>query len=56
MHLAVHQFGDEEAAGQLREQLREALPECVVISMVDITPAIAVHTGPGAIGVTLVRG
>lgn len=56
MHLAVHQFGDEEAATHLREKLREALPECVVISMVDITPAIAVHTGPGSIGVTLVRG
>jgi fatty acid-binding protein DegV len=56
MHLAVHQVGDEESAEHLRRELRDALPECVVISMVDITPAIAVHTGAGAIGVTLVKG
>ncbi|HIW91588.1 MAG TPA: DegV family protein [Candidatus Corynebacterium avicola] len=55
MHLAVHHFEAEEVAEQLRVSLREALPSCVVISVVDVTHAMAVHTGPGAVGVSLVR-
>ncbi|MGO1948437.1 MAG: DegV family protein [Mycobacteriaceae bacterium] len=55
MHLAVHHYGAEDTAEELRVSLREVLPECVVISVVDISHAMAVHTGPGAIGVSLVR-
>lgn len=55
MHLAVHHRDAEDAAEQLRENLRAELPECVVISVVDITHAIAVHTGPGAVAISLVQ-
>ena len=55
MHLAVHHREAEEAAEQLRANLREKLPDCVVISVVDISHAMAVHTGPGALGVSLVQ-
>lgn len=55
MHLAVHHRESEDAAEQLRTNLRAALPECVVISVVDVTDAMAVHTGPGALGISLVE-
>ncbi len=55
MHLAVHHNEAEEVAEQLRASLRETLPGCVVISVVDVTHSMAVHTGPGAVGVSLVR-
>lgn len=55
MHLAVHHNEAEEVAEQLRTSLRETLPGCVVISVVDVTHSMAVHTGPGAVGVSLVR-
>ncbi|MGP9723841.1 DegV family protein [Corynebacterium sp. AOP40-9SA-29] len=55
MHLAVHHREAEEAAEQLRANLREKLPDCVVISVVDISHAMAVHTGPGALAVSLVQ-
>ena len=56
MHLDIHQAGCPEVAEDLRATLREDLPDCVVISVVDISPALLVHTGPEAIGITLVHG
>ena len=38
------------------ERLRADLPDCVVTSVVDLSPALMVHTGPEAIGITLVHG
>ncbi|AHW64721.1 hypothetical protein CGLY_11380 [Corynebacterium glyciniphilum AJ 3170] len=55
MHLAVHHREAEDAAEELRANLRGQLPECVVISVVDISHAMAVHTGPGALAVSLVQ-
>ncbi|MDN5684213.1 DegV family protein [Corynebacterium glyciniphilum] len=55
MHLAVHHREAEDAAEELRANLREQLPECVVISVVDISHAMAVHTGPGALAVSMVQ-
>ncbi|WP_291477962.1 DegV family protein [Corynebacterium sp.] len=55
MHLAVHHRDAEDVAEDLRANLREQLPECVVISVVDITDSMAVHTGPGAVAVSLVQ-
>lgn len=55
MHLAVHHREAEDAAEQLRSNLRAELPECVVISVVDVTHAMAVHTGPGAVAISLVH-
>ncbi|AGP30380.1 DegV family protein [Corynebacterium terpenotabidum] len=56
MHLDIHQAGCPEIAEQLRQDLREKLPDCVVISVVDLSPALIVHTGPEAVGITFVRG
>ena len=55
MHLAVHHWEVEDVAEELRAHLREQLPECVVISVVDIGHSMAVHTGPGALAVSLVE-
>jgi fatty acid-binding protein DegV len=55
MHLAVHHREVEDVAEELRAHLREQLPECVVISVVDIGHSMAVHTGPGALAVSLVQ-
>ncbi|WP_420100378.1 DegV family protein [Corynebacterium sp.] len=55
MHLAVHHREAEDAAEELRSNLREQLPACVVISVVDVTHSMAVHTGPGALAVSLVQ-
>jgi fatty acid-binding protein DegV len=55
MHLAVHHREVEDVAEELRANLREHLPECVVISVVDISHSMAVHTGPGALAVSLVQ-
>lgn len=56
MHLDIHQAGCPEIAEELRATLRADLPDCVVISVVDLSPALMVHTGPEAIGITLVHG
>ncbi|WP_313007157.1 DegV family protein [Corynebacterium variabile] len=56
MHLDIHQAGCPEIAEELRATLRADLPDCVVISVVDLSPALMVHTGPEAIGITLVQG
>lgn len=56
MHLDIHQAGYPEIAEELRDTLRRSLPECVVISVVDLSPALQVHTGPEAVGITLVHG
>ncbi|WP_312899634.1 DegV family protein [Corynebacterium variabile] len=56
MHLDIHQAGSPEIAEELRATLRADLPDCVVISVVDLSPALMVHTGPEAIGITLVQG
>jgi hypothetical protein len=56
MHLDIHQAGCPEIAEDLRATLRADLPDCVVISVVDLSPALIVHTGPEAIGITLVHG
>lgn len=56
MHLDIHQTGCPEIAEELRATLRADLPDCVVISVVDLSPALMVHTGPEAIGITLVHG
>ncbi|MGO3039331.1 DegV family protein [Corynebacterium variabile] len=56
MHLDIHQAGCPEIAEELRATLRADLPDCVVISVVDLSPALMVHTGPEAIGITFVQG
>ncbi|WP_312809675.1 DegV family protein [Corynebacterium variabile] len=56
MHLDIHQAGCPEIAEELCATLRADLPDCVVISVVDLSPALMVHTGPEAIGITLVQG
>lgn len=56
MHLDIHQAGCPEIAEELRATLRADLPDCVVISVVDLSPVLMVHTGPEAIGITLVHG
>lgn len=56
MHLDIHQVGCAEMAEELRNSLRDALPQCVAISVVDLSPALLVHTGPQALGVSFVKG
>ncbi|MGP5642547.1 DegV family protein [Corynebacterium variabile] len=56
MHLDIHQAGCPDIAEDLRATLRAELPDCVVISVVDLSPALMVHTGPEAVGITLVHG
>lgn len=55
MHLDIHQAGYPELAEELRETLRAELPDSVVVSVVDLSPALLVHTGPEAVGITLVH-
>ncbi|MBB3114874.1 EDD domain protein [Corynebacterium bovis] len=52
--VCIHQTEAAETAERLRRALVEALPDGVEVSVVAITPAIAVHTGPGSVAVSLV--
>ena len=53
--VAIQQYEARETARKLEQHLREVLPEGSNVLVVDISPAIAVHVGPGACGVTLVN-
>jgi len=53
--VAVQQYEARENARKLEQHLRSVLPEGSNVLVVDIAPALAVHVGPGAVGVTLVN-
>lgn len=52
--IAIGQNEAREAAKQLEELLRNALPEGSSFMSVDIDPTLAVHSGPGAVSVSAV--
>ena len=53
--VAIQQHEARELAAGLARQLRPVLPEESTVFVVDISPALAVHAGPGSIAVSIVH-
>ncbi|MCT1562983.1 MULTISPECIES: DegV family protein [Corynebacterium] len=53
--VAIQQYEARETARRLEQHLRSVLAEGSNVLVVDISPAIAIHVGPGAVGATLVN-
>ena len=51
---AVQQHEAREAARTLSQMLTERLPEGSTLMIVDMDPVLAVHSGPGAVAVSMV--
>lgn len=49
-------YQSREASRRLADMLEEALPSGVMIELRELDAALATHTGPGAIGVTVILG
>ncbi|WP_034649512.1 DegV family protein [Corynebacterium vitaeruminis] len=52
--IAIQQYDAKEAARALEEQLQEALAERTSIMITDMEETLAIHCGPGALGVSAV--
>ncbi|MDY6049124.1 MAG: DegV family protein [Corynebacterium sp.] len=53
--VAIQQYEAREMAAGLARQVRAAVPVGSTVFIVDISEALAVHTGPGAIAVSIVQ-
>ena len=53
--MAIQQYEAREMAAGLARQVRAAVPAGSTVFIVDISEALAVHTGPGAIAVSIVQ-
>ncbi|HWE90160.1 MAG TPA: DegV family protein [Pseudonocardiaceae bacterium] len=51
--VAVQYFGEDERVSKLVHLLRKRIPRANEITTVEVSAAIAVHVGPGAIGITI---
>ena len=52
--IAIQHFGAEDAANDLQELFAELLPEGTSFLVTELSEALAVHVGPGAVGVSAV--
>lgn len=52
--IAIQQFEAKEAARSLEEQLLATLPEGSSVIIAEMEPTLAVHCGPGALGISAV--
>jgi len=53
--VAVHQFGAEDRARVLEERLRRRIPDMRSLRVLEVSAAVAAHTGPGSLGVVVSR-
>lgn len=56
IYVAVLSGEAVEEAAQVKERLLTALPHAKVVMEGPVTPSLAVHTGPGSVGVGIMRG
>ena len=51
--VAVHQFGAEDRGRMLGERLRRRIPDVRSLWVLEVSAAVAAHTGPGSLGVVV---